>query len=399
MGKDLNFLSELNAEPTAIWFGRNEDSPHIVIKAPSTCIKAILDNCGLKLKFSVYPLSEKTKVLIAGVLIYDDVSAPAFLYGAIRNTEEHGNLYIFLRETLATLTLYNEMDLPVASGKIQVSKNDGRSILDSFPTIDRLYYGPFTFEIEEALDSFESRCNPKINPSFEESPKIFPIDTQLSCLQAINSYIAGDTEINEVTLSIKDEGLILENQIWAALEKVFPNSLFKSPKYKKGRETKEITDILAYHPGGNFLIEAKAMAMLDGGHRKKFLRKKKGIKNQILKAIKQLSGATKNFDSNTAIFSNDNVEISLNREIRPHCIILISELIACEEWSDIPTHLLEAMKKTNSYFHVLDLREFIYLLKLSSGDAIAFDSFLLYRLKEFFKTRSINLRIKYVDQK
>jgi hypothetical protein len=43
------------------------------------------------------------------------------------------------------------------------------------------------------------------------------------------------------------------------------------------------------------------------------------------------------------------------------------------DWSEIAVQLFEAMLRTGAFFHLIDLREFIALLKGSSGKAELFD--------------------------
>lgn len=62
------------------------------------------------------------------------------------------------------------------------------------------------------------------------------------------------------------------------------------------------------------------------------------------------------------------------------------------DWSDIETQLMEAMQSTAAFFHFLDLREFIALLKGSSGEAALLDYNLRERCKIFAKNGSAHIR-------
>jgi hypothetical protein len=62
------------------------------------------------------------------------------------------------------------------------------------------------------------------------------------------------------------------------------------------------------------------------------------------------------------------------------------------DWSDIEKRLNEAMLESGAFFHLMDLRELISLLKGSSGRAELVDYNLMERCKLFVKTQSVHIR-------
>ena len=62
------------------------------------------------------------------------------------------------------------------------------------------------------------------------------------------------------------------------------------------------------------------------------------------------------------------------------------------DWSEIEALLADAMGVTGAFFHLLDLREFIGLLKGSSGKATLLDYNLMERCKVFAENGSIHIR-------
>ena len=64
------------------------------------------------------------------------------------------------------------------------------------------------------------------------------------------------------------EGATFENTIWGALESVFPNTLYKSPRIQHGEKTREFTDVFAYHEYGSFIIKAKDLSVIQAGYKK-----------------------------------------------------------------------------------------------------------------------------------
>ena len=80
------------------------------------------------------------------------------------------------------------------------------------------------------------------------------------------------------------------------------------------------------------------------------------------------------------------------RTIPPHCIVLITELMTSGNWDSITKQLLDAIEETGALFHLLDLREFITLLKQSSGKPELIDYNLVERCKFFCQKQSVFIR-------
>ena len=70
----------------------------------------------------------------------------------------------------------------------------------------------------------------------------------------------------------------------------------------------------------------------------------------------------------------------------------ITELMTCGDWDEITQQMLDAMQQTGAFFHLLDLREFIVLLKQSSGDPKLVDYNLMERCKLFIEKKSVFIR-------
>lgn len=190
----------------------------------------------------------------------------------------------------------------------------------------------------------------------------------------------------------ENEGEIFERAIWASLESVFPLTLYKSPQVKIGEKMRELTDVFSFYSGGSFLIEAKDLSVINAGYHRDQKRRTAGVQKQVKKAITQLVGASKAFIRGELIFDAKNNELNVFRKIPPHCIVLITELIYWGDWKDIETQLMEAMKQTGAIFHLLDLNEFISLLKCSSGNPEIIDYNLVERANLFAKRQSIFIR-------
>ena len=134
-----------------------------------------------------------------------------------------------------------------------------------------------------------------------------------------------------ITIDDHNEGEMFERAVWASLESVFPLTLYKSPQVKIGDKTRELTDVLAFHEYGSFLIEAKNLSVLQSGFERDQGRRTKGVQKQIKKAIAQLIGASKAVACGERIFDVNGEELKVVRDKPAHCIVLITELM---HWGD-----------------------------------------------------------------
>lgn len=91
--------------------------------------------------------------------------------------------------------------------------------------------------------------------------------------------------------------------------------------------------------------------------------------------------------------------VTIVRDKPLHCIILITEMMHWGNWEKIEQEILEAIKSTSSFFNLIDLREFITLLKGSSGRAELLDYNLMERCKSFVKSGTIHIRTQITPNK
>jgi hypothetical protein len=140
------------------------------------------------------------------------------------------------------------------------------------------------------------------------------------------------------------------------------------------------------------MIEAKDLSVLNSGFKKDMNRRVSELKKQIKKAIKQLIGSCKAVSRGEKITDSNGNEIVFDREKPPHCIVLVTEMMHFGEWSDIEEKMTLAMKETGAFFHLIDLREFVMILKGSRGKPGLFDYNLIKRCEECVKLRSLHVR-------
>jgi hypothetical protein len=381
---------EMRSEEASLWYvptHSGEDDMALLLKIPTSSIKALITGCKLKLIYG-----KKEAHLCTGVRIVDVPDSPILISGVQREAEEHRALLCALRKRQFPVFLFNEMDVCLAWTNVELIEEAAAHILDFLGEESLLYVGPFTKETSHSLDCFSfSLDNTNTYPGSHAIPTI-EISATIEPWRIIQASFLSVRGSHTVTISDKNEGEMFERVVWASLESVFPLTLYKSPQVKVGTRWRELTDVLSFYSYGSFMIEAKDLSILQAGYERDQERRIKGIQKQVKKAIAQLVGASKAFVRGEAIFDITGYELLVERNQPPHCIVLITELVHSGDWSEIEVQLMEAMQLTGAFFHLFDLRELIALLKGSSDKPELLDYNLMERCKLFVQKRSAHIR-------
>ena len=179
------------------------------------------------------------------------------------------------------------------------------------------------------------------------------------------------------------------------METLFNFGLFLNPEVIENSKKRELTDILAIYEYGVFLLEIKALGVLGLDKDQSIDRKVSNTQKQIRTAISQLVGANKNVAKRFQIVSDNGLIINFNRNIVPHCIVLVSELFSFGEWADLEIEIMKTMVDEKIYLHVLDFREFMNFVKAAGGKKESFDYHLMQRAEKFAEVRSIHMRTRF----
>lgn len=380
---------EMRSEEVSLWFvpANAGEEIALLIKAPSSTIKALIAGCPLHLLFG-----RKGAYLCAGVRILDMPDAPITISSAQREAEEHQALLRALQERRLPVFLFNEMDVCLAWTNLELTEEAALQAAEMLGDVETLYVGPFTPECSHALDCFcYSTDNTHTYPGAFTVPLV-DIPTILQHWRTNYLSFIGFRGHHSIKIDDHNEGEMFERAVWASLESVFPFTLYKGAQVKIGNKTRELTDVLAFYEYGSFLIEAKDLSILQAGYERDQERRTKGVQKQIKKAIGQLVGASKAIARGERVFDADGEELNIVRDKPAHCIVLITELMHWGDWGEVETQLMDAIRSTGAFFHLLDLREFIMLLKGSSGKAPLFDYNLMERCKLFTQKGSVHIR-------
>ena len=382
---------EMRSEEAYLWYvpANGGEELALLIKAPTSSIKALIAGCALKL---VYGREES--YLCAGARILDMPDSPISISKIQREAEEHSALRRALHERRFPAFLFNEMDVCLAWTNVELDEEEALRVLNLLGDESQLYVGSFTEDASHSLDCFCVSVDQTLTRTYPKAHAIpiVEVSPTLDLWRTSNVSFIGVRGVHTITIDDKDEGEIFERAVWASLESVFPLTLYKSPQVKIGTKLREMTDVFSFYAYGSFLIEAKDLSVLHAGYERNQDRRVRGVQKQVKKAISQLVGASKAFTRGESIFDANGNELPVARDQPPHCIVLITELMHSGDWKEIEAQLIEATRSTGAFFHLLDLREFIALLKGSSGEAGRLDYNLMKRWEMFVETGSVHIR-------
>lgn len=378
----------MRSEDSGIWFVPANDGNEAaaLIKAPTSTLKSLL--VGAELKF-IFGFSDNN--LCCGVRIYDVPEAPLLLSNTQRHLEEHEALLLIARNGIAPVFLYNEMDVCMAWSDGYISTQSQESLVPLVSNPKSFYTGKPTDATTKVLDSFCNQIDPDI-PGAGIPINLLEVPITHGSWVLNQVSFVGFRESHTITLDDPDEGSAFEKATWASFESVFPLTLYRSPQVVSGSKARELTDVLTSYEHGAFLIEAKDLSVIRARKERTRHRRLKGIQKQTKKAIGQLIGASRMIDMGKTITDHTGNELSLALDQPLHCIVLLTELMHEGDWSEIVAMLKKAMIETENYFHVLDLRELIKLLKISKGEAQLLDYNLIKRCEHFVELDSIHIR-------
>ena len=335
---------EMRSEEASLWVvpANGGDEIAVLIKAPTPSIKALIEKCDVELIFGLHK-----NYLCAGVRIFDVPESPLFISGAVRHTEEQKAILKLLKDKASPIFLFNEMDICLAWSNLAIEAYEAERTLLSIDDTENLYTGEFNESCSYALDCFCYSTDSSQSHSQDLEIPFAEIKLTIEPWRSNNNHFVSVRESHAVTIDDKDEGGVFERAIWASLESAFPFTLYKGPEVSIGEKKRELTDILAFHQYGSFLIEAKDISVLQAGVGRSLERRTKGVQKQVKRAIGQLIGSCKALKRGDKIYDSNDKEIDVERENPPHCIVLITELTHSGDWSEIEDELLKAIVMVN----------------------------------------------------
>lgn len=393
MDKAKRIYQELLQERSNIWYISDSYGSKIMIKIPSSILKAIIKGCKIELLFGI-----DKNIFHIGVNIYDDPVHFVTLTSTHKNIDEHLSVAKIMQLDKVEIQLYNELCACQCHGNLILTTKNKNDILCLLGNPKKLFTGCIDDKIHQSADNFQFSLGLDIPVKQESLNKIetLVIETKIQDLQTMENFFYEDTGVISTEISNADEGTLLEKEIFVALRSLFGVDIYLNPKIdNKKTKYRELIDILAFSDIGFFLIESKALGVINANEDRNMERKIKGLQKQIEKAIDQLIGAYKKIFENETIYDNSGTVVQFDRTLPPCGIILVSEILPFGDWEDIIKKLIITMADNGIMIHIMDLNELMQFIGHSKGSKYVFDNYLLQRAQNFVKNPAIVKQAKF----
>lgn len=388
MDYDILLNNHFNNEDTGLWFVNTPSGPKVVLKLPTHSIKSIYKGCRVELIFKTYEY-QGNFFLLSAVTIHDVGSNPLAVFGINRFEKEIEAIKEVFSNDRVYVEFYSELIIAVLSATLEIDNEIRSEVLTLISPTDNFYqgaYDKYDSNIDIILDKYQdSVSKDSVEPDIA-------IDCKFYDLKIIKNTIVGVNEINDLLLN-ETEGVGFEKQIWAVFESIFDSNLFKNPYTLDKKQRKELIDLFSFYEYGFFLIEVKALGVISVEKNDSMERKVLNVQSQIKKGIKQILGARKNVSRNCNVYNQEGKELTWDRTLFPHGLIIVSEILPFGDWREVEILIVKAMLDGEMCLNVIDLVELMKLIKMSEGRREMFDYLLLQRRDEFIK-KNANIHIK-----
>jgi hypothetical protein len=387
---------EVICEEAGVWYISDIAGSKILIKVPSTTIKLIAKKCKLQLLFGKEE-QDNLCYLHIGLNVFDSEQNPLSLIHVCKHDFEQIAIKEIINLDEIYVEFFNELDICIIKSFIILDQKDKEGIINFIETKKKYYidYNINSIEAELSLNNFQYTVDDKIKISNAYKINLLKIDISLKDIIIMNSVFIGYNENNKITINTDNEGKLLENIAWAPLQSVFGENIYKNPQVNFKKKLRELTDILAYYQNRIFLIETKSLSVINMDNIEINNQIDK-LKKHIKKAIDQLVGAKKVIERQEKVFDiHTKKEIPVIHTDNPiHCIILVENIYPFGNWKDIVNIICQTINKEEIFLNILDLTEYIKLIKYSKSKIELIDYNLMMRCKLFVETKNIFIKGK-----
>lgn len=385
---------ELRHEQAGIWYISDHYGAKILAKLPSSTIKAIIKGCKVEFIFGLDEMLSD-RILHTGLRIYDDQENPQLVLNTQFHQKDHFALAKIMSLEKVQIQFCNELNAMQMFCSLSLDSWVRHQVLTFIANPKHLYYGTFTPGVKLSLDRFQATVN--FDESEINSPTLplISVSGTLADIQSIyNTFYQADQPIS-TNIEEKLEGRLLEKEILVVLQSLFENDVYHEPRIKTKTGHRELIDLLGISDYGIFLIEAKAMGVMESPTDRTMKRKAVGLKKQIHKAIKQLAGASRTISTGIPIYDARDCEITFDRNLFSHSIILVSEMLPFGNRNDTVKLMIETMAECKTFLHVMDLKDLLLFIGHSNGNKDVFDDLLIQRAKKFAENPVLHVKTEF----
>jgi hypothetical protein len=353
--------------------------PTLVIKTKSLLLKYLLKSPHVQFVFGQLDNGS----LMYGVLVDDDSQSPLGLWSLVEREDELQALIRIIKGERFMLAMFNEAVANICSGLVKL-RGGAHELANVRRAVNLASPGDFETAEAEVTTLLESWHANGTGLRVLTSDGVHEWGPN-KCL-----YITTQLQTSELDLLHSDEGRQQEEIAAWITDSLQPSGVFQNPTAQEGTP-RELCDLLLTHAFSTILFESKALSILSAQALPKRTKLRNLVAKHIEKALRQLSGASRNLKSGVRITDTDGVEINVERGQPPHCVVIIPDLTLLNGIEPtILKDIAEFGKKTGAFLNILDPSQLFSMMMDSNNVShrqqnitplMAFDYLLLRRFK------------------
>jgi hypothetical protein len=335
--------------------GGSASEPTLIIKTKSLSLKYILKSPTIRIVLG----QTNAKHLFYGILVDDDLHRPFTLWSLVEREDELEAVNRIALGEQFMLALFNEAVVNICGGILKVAGGDTtKGLFESVTIAPPGESDRSDDEVAGLLDEWLNSGNGLALLSSDGNHDWGPNQ----CF-----YVTNQLETSQLDLVHSDEGGQQEQLATWITDSLHAGGVFQNP-IALVKPPRELCDLLLTHEFGAIIFESKALSVLSRTDLPTRDKLKGDLEKHIQKALRQLSGACRNISGGVVITSRSGQEISLRRDIAPHCVIIVPDLtllhgIEDAIWDDIES----LVKKTNGTLNVVDPSQLFSLMMDSNN--------------------------------
>jgi hypothetical protein len=300
--------------------------------------------------------------------------------------------------------LFNELAMNVAWTK-------RRGFVDG--NYESMFSGVSTGPVN--LAEMTSQITPIVDGLNDETPcskelVIITLDNADDWSAVSNKLITSHGTVSPIELFDSDEGGQQEQLAVWLTDELHPLGVHLSPQIPKGKNSRELTDVLLSYQYGTILIESKGLAVLCRETLPNRTKLARDVASRVRKAVSQLKGAIRMLKANVPVTTISGSQVEVERTQPIHAIVIIPDMDLVQDRNILGQSIIQDfMEATGGFIHIVDVSELLRIVQAaeeisSRGERttpmMAFDYYLVERAKRACDAGTLCIRVllRIVDE-
>ena len=214
MNKTDRIYQELLSGKAGIWYISDDFGSKIMIKVPSSVLKAIIKGCKIEFVFGL-----EDNIFHIGIKIHDDPINFITLTSTQKNIDEHFSIAKIMQLEKVQIQLYNELCICQCFGDIIFSVKNKNDILSLLGNPVNLFTGIIDERICHSADNFQFSLGLDISSKGKTLNRIktLVIEKEIENIQTMNNAFVENSGLVSTDVSDQAEGTLLEKEVFIVL--------------------------------------------------------------------------------------------------------------------------------------------------------------------------------------